>query len=162
MRSGILYALALLLFPFLAGSAAAQAGEAHLADLRQLTRGGENAEAYWSPDGKQLVFQSTRPPFACDQILRMPADGTGQPARVSTGKGRTTCSYFTADGARILYSSTHHAREACPPPPDRSHGYVWPIDPDYEIWSVRPDGSDPERLTNNRAYDAEIHGLPAG
>jgi Tol biopolymer transport system component len=129
--------------------------ETHLADLVQLTRGGENAEAYWSPDGRQLVFQSTRPPYACDQIFRMPADGSGAPALVSTGKGRTTCSYFTADGQRILYASTHLAGDACPPPPDRSQGYVWPVDPSYEIWSVRPDGSDPVRLTDNRAYDAE-------
>lgn len=129
--------------------------EAHLADLIQLTRGGENAEAYWSPDSRQLVFQSTRPPFACDQIFRMPADGSGTPALVSTGKGRTTCSYFTADGRRILYASTHLAGDACPPPPDRSQGYVWSVDPNYEIFSVRPDGSDPVRLTDNRAYDAE-------
>ncbi|HEX7181062.1 MAG TPA: M20/M25/M40 family metallo-hydrolase [Thermoanaerobaculia bacterium] len=145
----------------LAGAAGADSApavdprETHLADLVQLTRGGENAEAYWSPDGRQLVFQSTRPPFSCDQIFRMPADGAGEPAQVSNGKGRTTCAYFTADGGRVLYSSTHHAGEACPPPPDRSQGYVWPVDPDFEIWSARPDGSDPVRLTDNRAYDAE-------
>src|SRR5262245_31767450 len=86
--------------------------EVHLADLIQLTRGGENAEAYWSPDGRQLSFQSTRPPFACDQIFRMPADGSGAPSLVSTGKGRTTCSYFTVDGGRILYASTHLAGDA--------------------------------------------------
>lgn len=129
--------------------------EVHLADLRQLTRGGENAEAYWSPDGRELVFQSTRPPYACDQIFRAKADGSGAPVLVSTGKGRTTCSYFTADGRRIVYSSTHHKGDACPPPPDRSQGYVWPIDPAFEIWSVKPDGSDPVRLTDNDAYDAE-------
>src|SRR5512134_745053 len=86
--------------------------ETHLADPVQLTRGGENAEAYWSPDGRQLVFQSTRPPYGCDQIFRMAADGTGEPVRVSSGKGRTTCAYFTSDGKRILYSSTHQAGEA--------------------------------------------------
>jgi Tol biopolymer transport system component len=139
---------------------AADARETHLADPVQLTRGGENAEAYWSPDGRQLVFQSTRPPYACDQIFRMPADGSGAPSLVSTGKGRTTCSYFTADGQRILYASTHLASDACPPPPDRSQGYVWSIDHDYEIWSVRPDGSDPVRLTDNRAYDAEATVCP--
>ena len=139
---------------------AADAREVHLADLVQLTRGGENAEAYWSPDGRQLVFQSTRPPYACDQIFRMPADGSGAPSLVSTGKGRTTCSYFTADSRRILYASTHQAGDACPPPPDRSQGYVWPIDRNFEIWSVRPDGSDPVRLTDNRAYDAEATVCP--
>ncbi len=83
--------------------------EVHLADLRQLSRGGENAEAYWSPDGRELIFQSARPPYACDQIFRISADGSREAVLVSTGKGRTTCSYFTRDGRRILYSSTHLA-----------------------------------------------------
>lgn len=167
MRPGLFYGLTALLFLLFAAAAqpaapVPTAPEAHLTEIRQLTRGGENAEAYWSPDGKQLVFQSTRPPYACDQIFRMPADGQGEPVLVSTGKGRTTCSYFTTDGRRVLYSSTHQAREACPPPPDRSQGYVWSIDPDYEIWSVRPDGSDPKRVTENRAYDAEATLCPRG
>jgi Tol biopolymer transport system component/Zn-dependent M28 family amino/carboxypeptidase len=134
--------------------------EVHLTDLRQLSRGGENAEAYWSPDSRELTFQSTRPPYACDQIFRIPADGSREAALVSTGKGRTTCSYFTLDGKRILYSSTHLASEACPPPPDRSHGYVWSIDPGYEIFTARPDGSDLQRLTANHAYDAETTVCP--
>ncbi len=136
------------------------AREVHLSALRQLTRQGENAEAYWSPDGTQLVLQSTHPPYACDQIFRLPADGSGTAALVSTGKGRTTCSYFTADGRRILYSSTHLASEACPPPPDRSQGYVWSIEPGYEIFTARPDGSDLVRLTDNQAYDAETTVCP--
>ena len=139
---------------------AADPREVHLADLRQLTRGGENAEAYWSPDGGELVFQSTRPPYECDQIFRTRADGSGAPALVSNGKGRTTCAYFTADGRRIVYSSTHHKSDACPPPPDRSRGYVWPIDPAFEIWSVLPDGSGPVRLTDNDDYDAETTVCP--
>jgi Tol biopolymer transport system component/Zn-dependent M28 family amino/carboxypeptidase len=134
--------------------------EVHLGDLRQLTWSGENAEAYWSPDGRQLVLQSTHPPYACDQIFRLPADGSGGFSLVSTGKGRTTCSYFTADGQRILYSSSHLASPDCPPPPDRSHGYVWSIEPGYEIFSARPDGSDLVRLTDNRAYDAETTVCP--
>jgi Tol biopolymer transport system component len=134
--------------------------ETHLADVVQLTHGGQNAEAYWSPDGKELLFQSTRPPYACDQIFRMPADATGAPALVSTGKGRTTCSYFTPDGSRILYSSTHAAADACPPPADRSQGYVWAVYPSYEIWTAKPDGSDLKRLTENSAYDAETTVCP--
>jgi Tol biopolymer transport system component/Zn-dependent M28 family amino/carboxypeptidase len=129
--------------------------EGHLAGLLMLTHGGQNAEAYWSPDGRQLIFQSTRPPFACDQIFRMPADGSGLPDLVSTGKGRTTCAYFMPDGERVLYSSTHAAGEACPPPADRSQGYVWAVYPSYDIWTARPDGSDLRRLTDNQAYDAE-------
>jgi len=134
--------------------------EVHLTDLLQLTRQGENAEAYWSPDGSQLSFQSTRPPYACDQIFRMRPDGKSEPALVSTGRGRTTCSYFTLDGQRVIYSSTHLTHQECPPPPDRSHGYVWSIDPAYEIFSVRPDGTDPIRLTDNDAYDAETTVCP--
>jgi Tol biopolymer transport system component len=129
--------------------------EIHLAGLVQLTHGGENAEAYWSPDSRELTFQSTRPPYACDQIFRMPGDRASEPALVSTGKGRTTCAYYTADGKRVLYSSTHLAGDACPPVPDRSQGYVWPIDPNFEIWSALPDGSDLKRITDNHAYDAE-------
>ncbi len=134
--------------------------EVHLADLRQLTRGGENAEAYWSPDGSELTLQSTRPPYGCDQILRLRADGAGEALLVSTGKGRTTCSYFTADGQRVLYSTTHLASPACPPNPDRSQGYVWALYPEYEIVSVRPDGSDLARLTGNSFYDAETTVCP--
>ncbi|MEA2558788.1 MAG: hypothetical protein QOH06_292 [Acidobacteriota bacterium] len=165
MKVRFIFAFPLLLSAFLLMGAAApenrapapllDARETHLADAVQLTDGGENAEAYWSPDGRQLSFQTTRPPFACDQIFRMPADGSGPPVQVSTGKGRTTCAYFTSDGGRILYSSTHQAGAACPPPPDRSKGYVWPVDPDFEIWSALPDGSDLRRLTENKAYDAE-------
>lgn len=153
-------AVSLAALPAPAQEPATDPREVHLAGLRQLTRGGENAEAYWSPDGGELVFQSTRPPYACDQIFRTKADGSAAPVLVSTGKGRTTCSYFTADGRRIVYSSTHHKAEACPPPPDRSQGYVWPIDPAFEIWSVKPDGADPVRLTDNGAYDAETTVCP--
>jgi Tol biopolymer transport system component/Zn-dependent M28 family amino/carboxypeptidase len=134
--------------------------EVHLSGLVQLSRGGENAEAYWSPDSRELIFQSSRPPFACDQIFRIAADGSGAATLVSTGKGRTTCSYFYQGGKRILYSSTHLAGPACPPPPDRSHGYVWSIDPAYEIFTARPDGSDLARLTENQAYDAETTVCP--
>jgi hypothetical protein len=129
--------------------------EVHLTDLVQLTHRGENAEAYWSPDGAEVMMQSTRPPYACDQIFRQRADGTGTPILVSTGKGRTTCSYFTADAKRVLFSSTHAASPDCPPVPDHSHGYVWAIYPTYEIYSAKPDGSDLVRLTDNNAYDAE-------
>src|SRR5262245_54678743 len=73
--------------------------EVHLADIVQLTHEGENAEAYWAPDGRELILQSTHPPYACDQIFRLPADGSGGMRLVSTGKGRTTCSYFTPDGS---------------------------------------------------------------
>ncbi len=131
-------------------------GERHLANVRQLTFGGENAEAYWSADGRKLVFQSTRPPFRCDQIFVVDADDPGEPRLVSTGKGRTTCGYWFPDGERILFSSTHlGGGPLCPPPPDMSSGYVWSVNPDYEIFSARPDGSGIRRLTASVGYDAE-------
>lgn len=134
--------------------------ETRFAEMLQLTHGGQNAEAYWSPDGRELIFQSTRPPYACDQIFRMPADGSAAPSLVSTGKGRTTCGYFMPDGERVVFSSTHAAGDACPPPADRSRGYVWPVYPTYEIYSARRDGSDLRRLTDNHAYDAETTVCP--
>ncbi len=137
--------------------------EVHFADLRQLTDGGENAEAYWSPDGRELVFQARPLDAGCDRIYRVAVDaeGGGEPVPVSSGEGRTTCAYFAATGGRILYSSTHLvAGAACPPPPDRAQGYVWPVYPSYEILLARPDGSDPVRLTDNDAYDAEATVCP--
>ena len=85
--------------------------EKHLRNIKQLTFGGENAEAYFSFDGKQVIFQSTQAPYKCDQIFTMNADGTNRKL-VSTGKGRTTCAYFTPDGKRVIYASTHQIGRA--------------------------------------------------
>ena len=126
----------------------------HLSNIRQLTDGGQNAEAYWSPDGKRLIFQSTRPGWDCDQIYIMNADGSGQ-RRVSTGKGRTTCGYFLKDGKHIVYASTHEAGEACPPPPDRSKGYVWGVFPGYDLFLATDEGKILKKLTSAHGYDAE-------
>ncbi len=126
----------------------------HLANIQQLTHGGQNAEAYWSPDGKRLIFQSTRDKLDCDQIFVMNADGTDQ-HMVSTGMGRTTCGYFLADGKHILYASTHAAGDACPPPADRSKGYVWAVYPSYDIYLATDDGRIVKKLTGAPGYDAE-------
>ncbi|MGH7408719.1 MAG: TolB family protein, partial [Candidatus Methylomirabilales bacterium] len=135
--------------------------ERHLANLRQLTFDGQNAEAYFSPDGSQLIFQATRDGFACDQILVMNLDGSGL-RLLSTGKGRTTCSFFVPGQPRFIYASTHLGSPACPPRPDLGRGYVWPIYPDYEIFSAALDGSDLRRLTNHWGYDAEGAVSPDG
>jgi len=135
--------------------------EKHLRNIRQLTDGGENAEAYFSSDGKKLIFQSTRDGRPCDQIYTMNIDGSDV-KMVSTGKGRTTCSYFYPNGKRITYSSTHLASPECPPKPDYSKGYVWAIYPGYDIFSAAPDGSDMKQITNTPGYDAESVISPNG
>jgi Tol biopolymer transport system component len=135
--------------------------EKHLRNIRQLSFGGENAEAYFSSDGKKLIFQSTRDGRACDQIYTMNIDGSDV-RMVSTGKGRTTCSYFFQNGKRITYSSTHLADAACPPKPDFSKGYVWAIYPGYDLFSAAPNGSDVKRITTTPGYDAEAVISPNG
>ena len=135
--------------------------ETHLRNIRQLTFGGENAEAYFSGDGRKLILQSTRDGRDCDQIYEMNVDGTGV-RMLSSGKGRTTCSYFFPTGKRIIYASTHLAGPDCPPRPDYSKGYVWAIYPGYDIFSAAPDGSDLKRLTDAPGYDAEATIGPNG
>ena len=128
--------------------------EVRLANLRQLTFGGQNAEAYFSPDDERLIFQATPRDGTCDQQYVMNVDGSGLQL-VSTGLGRTTCGYFVPGSERIVYSSTHMADEACPAPPDYSQGYVWAIYPSFDVFSANADGSDLVRLTDAEAYDAE-------
>lgn len=134
--------------------AAAAAAQGHLSDIKQLTNGGQNAEAYWAPDGKRLVFQSTRGDLKCDQIFTMNADGSDQ-KMVSTGKGRTTCGYFLSDNKHIVYGSTHEAGDACPPAADRSKGYVWAVYPSYDIFLATDAGKIEKKLTDAPGYDAE-------
>lgn len=144
-----------------ASPVAPDARERHLANLRQLTAGGQNAEAYWDWTGTRLIFQSTRPPYACDQIFTMREDGTDV-RRVSSGDGRTTCGFFFPDGRRVIYASTHLAGAACPEAPDRSRGYVWPLYPGWDIFSADADGGNLLRLTRNDTYDAEGAVSPDG
>ena len=131
----------------------------HLRNARQLTFGGQNAEAYFSLDDKQLIFQHQGADVPCDQIYTMAIDPVGGkppvPKLASTGKGRTTCSYFFPSGDRILFSSTHATSADCPPKPDYSHGYVWPIYNSYQIYTAKPDGSDLKQLTHAAGYNAE-------
>lgn len=128
--------------------------EKHLRNIRQLTFGGENAEAYFSADGRKLIFQSTRDGRECDQIYTMNVDGSNA-KMISTGLGRTTCAYFFPNLGRVLYSSTHLGAKECPPRPDFSRGYVWAIYPSYDIFIARPNGSELRQLTNTPGYDAE-------
>jgi len=134
--------------------------EKHLRNLRQLTFGGENAEAYWSPDGKRLIFQARTEGEGCDQAFILEV-ATGQVKRVSTGQGRVTCAYFLP-GGRILYASTHLHSPECPPRPDFSKGYVWPMHTGYDIVTAKDDGTDVRPLTKTAGYDAEATVSPDG
>ena len=127
--------------------------EKHLGNLRQLTFEGKNAEAYFSFDGKELIFQSTRDGSQCDQIFVTNLAG-GDLRLVSTGKGQTTCAYFFPGDQRILYSSTHHINPDCPPPRPREKRFIWPLHP-YEIFTAKRDGSDLRQLTFTGNYNAE-------
>ncbi len=128
--------------------------EVRLAELRQLTFGGENAEAYWSFNGQQLSFQAKRGDMGCDRIFRMTVDPVVE-TQVSSGKGATTCAHFLPGDQELIFASTHLGGEACPPKPDRSMGYVWAIYDSYEIFKSNADGSGLTQLTNSPGYDAE-------
>lgn len=145
-------------------------GEKHFRNVKQLTFGGNNAEAYWSFDNKQLIFQSDWDkinPQGCDQIFIMNANGSkltsGQQYKlVSTGKGRTTCSYFLNNG-KIVFASTHAANEDCPETPMFVEGkYVWPVYESYDIYMANADGSELELLIGGEGYDAEATLSPDG
>ena len=133
---------------------APEPGETHLANIRQLTFGGNNAEAYFSADGTHLIFQRQ---FAvdtgCDQEYVMKTDGSDL-HRVSNGLGRTTCGYFIEHDQRVIYASTVAYDPKCPARLDASLGYIWPLG-HFELYTSKPDGSDIRQLTNNGAYNAE-------
>lgn len=143
------------------GPAPAVTGERHLNNIKQLTFGGENAEAYFSSDGKQLIFQSKRDKLGCDQIFTMKTDGSAV-QMISNGEGRTTCSYFLKGGKNVIYASTHGGKKECPPNPDFSKGYVWAVYPDYDIYTASADGKDIKPLTRTAGYDAEATVSPNG
>ena len=145
-------------------------GEKHFRNVRQLTFGGDNAEAYWSFDQKSLVFQATNKEWGidCDQIFVYDLDQVGnkdyRPKMVSTGKGRTTCAYFLPGDSTIIYASTHAADENCPEVPERSVDgkYVWPIYDTYDIYIANLEGEIQNRFTGISGYEAEATVSPDG
>lgn len=144
-------------------------GETHFASLKQLTNGGDNAEAYWSFDDSKLVFQVTNPKWEleCDQIFVFDWQNDNlmenMPQMVSTGLGRTTCSYFLPGDTTIVYASTHLADSACPPSPERTNGrYVWPIYESFDIFTADLEGNIINQLTKEPGYDAEATVSPKG
>jgi TolB protein len=145
--------------------------ETHFKNIQQLTFGGDNAEAYWSYDSKYIVFQRTSPKdgVACDQIFvgKVPAKAGEkfEYKMVSTGKGRTTCPFFTKDGKHIIYASTHLGADTCPPVPDRKkygNKYIWPLYDSYDIFMADLDGKIVKQLTHSKGYDAEATLSPDG
>ncbi len=143
--------------------------EKHLTNIRQITFGGDNAEAYWSFDDSKLVTQITNPAWGveCDQIFIVDPNETykdKRPKMVSTGKGRTTCSYFLPGDTTVLYASTHLGNEACPPKPEKREDgkYVWPIYKDFDIFVADLEGNIIQQLTDREGYDAEATVSPKG
>jgi TolB protein len=143
-----------LLILALPAAAQTPAPEPHFSAIKQLTFGGSNAEAYFSPDASKIVFQATRDGGKCDQIYVMKSDGTDL-RMVSSGKGRTTCPFFLPDGSHILYASTHEASAECPPEPDRSKGYMWPVYSTYDIYVADLRGKIIRTFLPSVGYDAE-------
>ena len=144
--------------------------EKHFKNLQQLTFGFDNAEAYWSYDGKYICFQRTaaKEGVPCDQIFigKLPKEGEKFTYKmISAGKGRTTCSFFTKDSRHIIYASTHESADSCPPLPDRSkygNKYIWPIYNSYDIYMADLNGKIEKKLTNTAGYDAEATLSPDG
>jgi Tol biopolymer transport system component len=145
--------------------------ETHFKNVQQLTFGGDNAEAYFSYDGKWLIFQKTAPKegIPCDQMYigKIPTQPgeTFTPKLVSTGKGRTTCGAFTKDGKHVIYASTHLGSADCPQVPDRSkygNKYIWPLYDSYDIFMADLNGNIVKQLTNSKGYDAEATLSPDG
>ncbi len=145
--------------------------EKNFQNIQQLTFGGDNAEAYWSYDGKYIVFQRTNPKegVLCDQIYvgKVPtkAGEKFEYKLVSTGKGRTTCAYFMKDNKHIVYASTHLGGDECPPVPDRSkygNKYIWPVYASFDIFVADLNGKIVKQLTNSPGYDAEATISPDG
>ena len=147
------------------------AGEKYFKNVRQLTFGGDNAEAYWSYDGKSIVFQKTNPKEGvfCDQIFvgKVPVTDAQKftPKMIGTGKGRSTCAYFLPDGKHIIYASTHLGADSCPPVPDRAkygNKYIWPLYNSYDIFMADMSGKIVKQITSAKGYDAEATLSPDG
>ncbi len=142
--------------------------ERHFKNIVQLSFGGDNAEAYWSFDDKKLVFQARNEAWGahCDQIylydLSQRYNNDKKPPLLSTGKGRTTCSYFMPGNQSVVYASTHLADDECPPEPPRGKKYVWPIYSSYDIFVADLEGNIINQLTDHPGYDAEATVSPKG
>ncbi len=143
--------------------------ERHFKNIKMLTHGGDNAEAYFSFDGKYASFQSNNEKWnlKCDQIFNLDIekaskDSTYKPNLISTGKGRTTCSYYLKDGKHIIYASTHKAANECPAPPETNGKYLWAVYRSFDIFVADLNGNITKQLTESDGYDAEATVSPKG
>ena len=142
--------------------------EKHFKSIRQITFGGDNAEAYWSWDDKQMIFQSNNTAWGleCDQMFLMNIEENfkdNKPPMISTGFGRTTCAYFLPDNKHYVYGSTHLVDKECPEVPLRKNGnYVWPVYDSFDIFVADLEGNITAQLTNRKGYDAEATISPKG
>ncbi|MBX2940651.1 MAG: PD40 domain-containing protein, partial [Ferruginibacter sp.] len=177
MKQTLHFLAAIALFSMCTSDATAQKndtihfpGERHFKNVRQITFGGDNAEAYFSYDGKYLVYQKSneKEGIMCDQIWmgKIPEPGQPfQPKLVSTGTGRTTCAFFYPDGRHVIFGSTHLGAADCPPSVDRAkygNRYIWPIYESYDLFKADTNGVIVERLTDHPGYDAEATISPKG
>ena len=141
----------------------------HLKNIRQITSGQmfvKAGEGYFSPDGKQIVYQAQPLDYPFYQIFTQPLAG-GKPKLVSTGRGRTTCAYFSPNGKRLMFSSSHldpslaetEAAERKQQEEDRKNNvrrrYKWDFDPHMDIFEADLEGNILRRLTDAKGYDAE-------
>lgn len=166
MKKLTLLTTALFLF---FGLTQAQNEERHLTNIKQITFGGDNAEAYFSPNGDKISFQSNNKKWGlkCDQIFYMNLaepilDSNGKAQMISTGKGRTTCSYYMPNNKDIIYASTHMKHQTCPPDPMSTGRYLWAIYPEFDIFVADEKGNIKKQITNTSGYDAEATISPDG
>ncbi len=148
----------------------------HLRNFRQLTFGGDNAEAYFSADGRAISFQSNNPKWnlQCDQIFYLSLadslkmrDTNFRPNRISTGRGVTTCAFVMPDGKHVLFASTHNADSTCTAKPVITNQkylrkYLWAVHKTYDVFVADLNGANLKQLTSAQGYDAEATVSPKG
>lgn len=140
---------------------ASEPGELHLKNIKQLTFGGQNAEAYFNLKGDKITYQTRQPGYPDEQIFTMNIDGSNRKL-ISTGKGRCTCSYFSPDGKYIYFSSTHVHQPAGQPPVDMSKGYVWMVNPNFKLYRTDANGKNLKTIIDKPGYIAETTIAPNG
>jgi Tol biopolymer transport system component len=150
----------------------------------QVTLGMPKAgEGYFAPDARQICYQAVPVDYPFYQIFVQPFDTASPrpaaPVRISTGRGRTTCSWFSSDGTKLLFASSHRdpqldATESAAraqAEEDRKTGrrrrYQWDFDPHTDIFvanlrSAAGQQSEFVQLTHEPGYDAECSYSPDG